>query len=159
MVEAQVNRLLVCAGTVLGRELLLVDVDVDFGRLIGGRRVVLPENDVRVDDVVEKLINKSAAVKIDNDNEDSISIDDNNGGGNNSNGPVWSRKYWVGENANISLNVWDRGDFLGAELTRDVKEDGEWDKQGKVYLPSSKTLLEMAEDMKNLYFDLKNMKD
>jgi len=126
---------------------------------IGGKEYSKNDTAELSTDTVEKLINKSAAVKIDNDNEDSISIDDNNGGGNNSNGPVWSRKYWVGEKANISLNVWDRGEFLGAELTRDVKEDGEWDKQGKVYLPSSKTLLEMAEDMKNLYFDLKNMKD
>lgn len=71
---------------------------------------------------------------------------------NNSNkGPVWSEKYWIGEHANISLNIWDRGDFYGCELVRSEKKDGKWEDTGRVFLPSSKTLLEMSMDLKEMF--------
>lgn len=89
---------------------------------------------------------------------DSSNNSGNKSGGSNK-GPEWTRKYWVGEDANLSLNIWDRGDFYGAELVRSERQDDDsWEDTGKVYLPSSKTLLEMALDLENMFFELKELR-
>jgi hypothetical protein len=63
MVEAQVDCLLVGISTVLGRQLLLIDLDVNRGGLFGGGRIIFAENDVGIYDAVVKLLELTRALR------------------------------------------------------------------------------------------------
>jgi hypothetical protein len=62
VIHAQINGFLVGTGAILGREALLVHVDIDLGRFLGRGRVVLSENDVRTRDAVVELFELPGAV-------------------------------------------------------------------------------------------------